>query len=192
MAQKIFQNTAFVLVRPEFLGNIGSVARVMKNFGFYDLRLVAPPKNYKDSDARIMAVGAFDVLKKAAVFATLEEALADRQLSIASSSGRRRSRQLNNLGEVIDECSSYAAVNGIAFVLGNERNGLLDSELSLCNKKVRIESSPEFPALNLAQAAGIIAYSLSSRAGAHKKQPSQKQRVNELPSFSELHELFYQ
>jgi rRNA methylase len=39
-----FDNVAFILVRPEFLGNIGSAARVIKNFGFSDLRLVSPPK----------------------------------------------------------------------------------------------------------------------------------------------------
>ena len=68
-------------MRPNFLGNIGSTARVMKNFGFSQLRLVNPPRNYLDAEARKMAVDAFDVLKSAKVENSLSDALKDINLA---------------------------------------------------------------------------------------------------------------
>lgn len=193
MSGDIFSNTAFILVRPEFLGNIGSVCRVMKNFGFSDLRLVTPPRNYKDSEARMMAVGAFDVLKTARLHETLDDAIADLNLTVSTSSGRRRSRPLDNLGKIVSELAGYAGANNkIGIVFGNERNGLRDDEVALCNRRIRIESSAQFPSLNLAQAAGIVAYTLSATTARHVEQPSQKTTAIELPDTSDLKELFEQ
>lgn len=192
MSDNVLSNTTFILVRPEFLGNIGSVCRVMKNFGFSDLRLVNPPRNYKDAEARQMAVGAFNILKDATVFDSLEEAIADINLTVSTSSGRRRSRPLDNLSDVVEDLSEKAETNKLAFIFGNERNGLKDEEVSLCNRRIRIESSAAFPSLNLAQAAGLVAYSLATTTGKHKEQPSQKKAVLELPNAAELKELIDQ
>lgn len=192
MSENVLANTTFILVRPEFLGNIGSVCRVMKNFGFSDLRLVNPPRNYKDAEARQMAVGAFNILKDATVFDSLEEAIEDINLTVSTSSGRRRSRPLDNLSDVVEDLSEKAETNKLAFIFGNERNGLKDEEVSLCNRRVRIESSAAFPSLNLAQAAGLVAYSLAATTGKHKEQPSQKKAVLELPNAAELKELIDQ
>lgn len=192
MSDSVFTNTTFVLVRPEFLGNIGSVARVMKNFGFSDLRLVDPPKNFKDAEARMMAVGAYDLLKNAQVLETLDEAIADLNLTVSTSSGRHRSRPLDNLANVSTELVAAADNNKLGFIFGNERNGLKDEEVALCNRRIRIESSDQFPSLNLAQAVGIIAYSLAAATEKHASQPSEKKVIAELPNSSELKELFGQ
>ena len=77
------ENVSFVLVRPYYLGNIGSAARALKNFGFQQLSLVEPPHNYKDAEARMMAVGAFDVLKAALVYDSLSQAAIDTAVLLA-------------------------------------------------------------------------------------------------------------
>ncbi|MBX3137626.1 RNA methyltransferase [Candidatus Obscuribacterales bacterium] len=192
MSSEVLNNTTFILVRPEYLGNIGSTCRVMKNFGFTDLRLVNPPRNYKDAEARQMAVGAFDVLKNAVVYEKLEDAIADINMTVSTSSGRRRSRPLDNLADIVDDLAVKAESNKIAFVFGNERNGLLDEEVSLCNRRMRIESSEIYPSLNLAQSVGIIAYSLATTTAKHIDQPSAKKTVIELPNSAELKELIDQ
>lgn len=192
MSDAVLNNTTFILVRPEYLGNIGSTCRVMKNFGFSDLRLVNPPRNYKDAEARQMAVAAFDVLKNAVVYDQLEDAIADINITISTSSGRLRSRPLDNLADIVDDLAEKAEANKIAFVFGNERNGLLDEEVSLCNRRMRIETSEIYPALNLAQAVGIIAYSLATTTAKHTDQPSAKKSVVELPNSAELKQLFEQ
>lgn len=178
-------NFVFILVRPNFLGNIGSVARVMKNFGFDRLRLVSPPKNFLDSEARRMAVDAFDVLKKARSFDTLSAALEDVTLAVGSSSGQYRRHVSQNLTELLStlfqdghflspsESIPLAEENVIAMIFGDERNGMTNEELDRCHKLMRIESNRQFPSLNLAQALGIVAYQISL----HISSPDNKQRV---------------
>lgn len=186
------ENLSIILVRPEFLGNIGSTCRVMKNFGFSDLRLVEAPKNYKDSEARMMAVGAFDILKQAKLFDSLEEAVEDIGLTIATSSGRKRSRPLKNLFEMSDEIIAFSKENKVAIVFGHERNGLRDDEMALLNRKVRIETSLEFPSMNVAQAVCAVLYALAARANLNPDQPSEVRKAPQLPSAAERRDLFEQ
>jgi TrmH family RNA methyltransferase len=162
------QNFVFILVRPNFLGNIGSSARVLKNFGFDQLRLVNPPKNYLDADARRMAVDAFDVLKKARVYDSLSQALSDINLAVATSSGQYRRHTSKNMidffGEIFagrDLGGGLSEKNTIAIVFGDERNGMTNDEIDRCHRLMRIETNAAFPSLNLAQALGIVAYQLS-------------------------------
>lgn len=165
-------NVVFVLVRPNFLGNIGSIARVMKNFGFNNLYLVDPPRNYQDAEARKMAVGAFDILKKAKVFDSLSAALANCQLTVATSSCQYRTLipqyPRDIVGILTDlardtDLSSHAA--SVAFVFGDERDGLANQEIDLSHHLLKIPVQPDFPSLNLAQALGILAYELSEAMG---------------------------
>ncbi|MBS1994134.1 MAG: hypothetical protein JSS83_26670 [Cyanobacteria bacterium SZAS LIN-3] len=166
-------NFVFVLLRPNFLGNIGSAARVMKNFGFNQLRLVTPPKNYLDAEARKMAVDAFDVLKKAKVCASLSEALEDVTLAVATSCGQYRKSAAVDLTSLLASFHGDAKnaplsdENVIAFVFGDERNGMTNEEIDRCHKLMRIESDPQFPSLNLALALGIVAYQTSLTITSH-------------------------
>ena len=86
------QEIYFVLVRPVYLGNIGAFARLLKNFGFQNLRFVDAPRNYKDAEARKMAVGAFDILKSSETFNTLQEALSDINFVVGTTAGQQRSQ----------------------------------------------------------------------------------------------------
>jgi TrmH family RNA methyltransferase len=160
-AQDIF----FVLVRPVYLGNIGSIARLVKNFGFSNLRLVEAPRNYKDAEARKMAVGAFDVLKASQVFNTLNEAVEDINLVIGTSTGQQRNQPLVPLSEAVEQTVEFGKSNKVALVFGDERNGLSNEELGYCQILTRIETNLDFPSLNVAQAAGIIAYEFSKLCG---------------------------
>src|SRR5512139_2792803 len=62
-----------ILVEPLYSGNVGSVARVMKNFGFPDLVLISPCE--LDMKARVMAVHAFDIIEKARIEFSLRDAV---------------------------------------------------------------------------------------------------------------------
>lgn len=156
-------NVVFILVRPYFLGNIGSTARVMKNFGFRNLRLVNPPRNYLDAEARKMAVDAFDVLKKAKVCESVSEALLDINLAFSTSSCQQRIEAPKALGVLADEIAAadITAANKIAFVFGDERDGLTKDEIARCHELIMIPTEAAFASLNLAQALGIVAYELS-------------------------------
>lgn len=165
-------NVSFLLVRPQFLGNIGSIARVMKNFGFVNLRFVKAPKEYKDSEARKMAVDAIDVLKKALLFDTMDDALSDIGVSVGTTSCQQRQLHPVPFCEAAPGLRQLAManqdgkVNKIAIVFGDERDGLSNQELARCSHIVTIPTNPAFPALNLAQAAAICAYELSKKNSA--------------------------
>ena len=154
------ENFYFVLVRPTYLGNIGSVARVLKNFGFSRLRLVSPPKNYKDAEARKMSVAAFDVLKAAECFDTVADSLKDINISVATTSAFQRDCQPQLLTQV-SPALRKSGTNRVAIVFGDERDGLMKEDLDRCQYIVSIPCNPEFSSLNLAQAVGIIAYELT-------------------------------
>ena len=55
-------NVRIVLVQPTHAGNVGSVARAMKNMGLESLYLVSPDTDPTAPEARARAVGADDVL----------------------------------------------------------------------------------------------------------------------------------
>lgn len=154
-------NVSFVLVRPLFLGNIGSTARALKNFGFLNLRLVDPPRTYKDAEARKMAVGAFDILKQAEVFDSLDGALKDVSIAIGTTSGKQRDIESICLDDLSMEVAGTATSNKIAFVFGDERNGLSREELQRCHRVMTVPTSPDFPALNMAQCVAVCAYELN-------------------------------
>jgi tRNA (cytidine32/uridine32-2'-O)-methyltransferase len=183
---------AFILVRPQFLGNIGSVARLMKNFGFFDLRFVEPPRNYKDAEARKMAVAAFDILKGSKTFASLSDAIADLHYVIGTSSGQQRKEQIYDLDLALRDMPANSQTR-IGVVLGNEVDGLTREELSQCHVIARVPTCPEFSSLNLAQAAGIIAYELSRHLHTVAPVTPGEMKNNRLPpSVAEVDELFDQ
>lgn len=186
------ENVMFILVRPQFLGNLGSTARVMKNFGFDKLRLVSPPKNYKDAEARKMSVGAFDVLKGAEVFETLDEALADVALAIGTTSGNQREFPQDPIYDSA-QLLARSANNRCAIVFGDEVNGLSRAELQRCHHVSTVPTKPEFAALNLSQAVGIAAYELSRALANFTRETPQEFSTGELDDalFAKLEELLH-
>ena len=67
-------NVRIVLVEPAGPRNVGSVARVMANFGMEALVLVAPQCDYLGQEAQTMAVHAKEILRRATVVASVPEA----------------------------------------------------------------------------------------------------------------------
>ncbi len=65
-----------------YQGNVGSVARAMKNFGYSDLALVNPCK--LEGQARAMASHAREVLEGARITSTVEEAVKGANLVIGT------------------------------------------------------------------------------------------------------------
>ncbi len=153
-------NVYFVLVRPVYLGNIGSVARLIKNFGFAKLRLVEPPRNYKDAEARKMSVGAFDVLKNCTVFDNLRDSIKDMNLVVGTSAGQQRAHSFAPFDETLNQIRA-SHPNKVALVFGDERNGLSNEELAQCTAVISIPAHPAFPSLNVSHAACILAYEIS-------------------------------
>ena len=152
-----------VLVRPQLGQNIGKTARAMLNFGLTELRLVAPRDGWPNPEAGPAASGADVVLKRARVFATAQEAIADCS-HVFASTVRRRDLVMPVVGP--PEMAEYigASTQRSAILFGPERSGLETEEVALADAIVTVPINPEFASLNLAQAVILLAYEWSKRS----------------------------
>ena len=156
-----------VLVEPKGSGNIGSVARVMKNFGFGELRLVQPRASHLGAEARNMAVSAIDLLERAKVYENLALALADRNLSLGTTRrfGKYR-EELLHPAEAATTIAALAKTAKAAMVFGPEDTGLRTEDLDLCQYCVTIPTHADLPSMNLAQAVAVCLYEASLKFSA--------------------------
>jgi len=145
-----------VLCRPEGELNVGAVCRAMKSMGLTELYLVSPAI-FDNDEVFKMAIHARDIYENAVVTNSLEEALEDTALSAGITRRRGAKRKwFSVLPEELAEKSAALESGITALVFGNERTGLDDNELNLCNIACHIPSSPEFPSLNLSHAVQIV------------------------------------
>ncbi len=153
-----------VLVRPRDPNNIGAAARAMANFGLSELRVVEP---YLPTwQIAVSAVGAQDILQNAKLFSSLPQALADCQLSIATTA--LKNRQLNEQIVALPQLPQWLTehhADKIALVFGNEKTGLSNEDIELCTAAMHIPTTAKQPSVNLAQAVILTCYELA-RAGA--------------------------
>ena len=154
---------AIVLVRPQLGENIGKSARAMLNFGLTELRLVEPRDGWPNPSAGPAASGADVVLEKAAVFASVQEAIADCS-TVFASTVRRRDLVIPVVSPQAMAGAIASAPGRSAILFGPERSGLETEEVALANAIVTVPINPEFASLNLAQAVILLAYEWSRSA----------------------------
>lgn len=153
-------NITIILHAPQMGENIGAAARAMFNFGFEDLRIVAPRDGWPNAKALEMAAGAKNVVEKARVYANLSDAIADLQTVYATTA---RTRDMDK--EVITPkglAHEIPTQGKIGIVFGAERTGLENKDASLADKIISIPVSEKYQSLNLGQSVGIICYELFS------------------------------
>jgi len=146
-------------------GNIGAVARAMKNMQMDQLRLVSP-KSFPHADATARASGADDVLRSATVFGSLQDAIADCQV-VLGSSARDRTISWPSLTarQTAEKWVVTSPEQNIALVFGRENSGLKNHELDLCHYLLRIPCNTEYSSLNLAAAVQVVCYELFVASG---------------------------
>ncbi len=150
-----------VLVRTHNPGNLGAAARAAKNFGA-EIALLGPRTDPAHPDAISFASGAEDLLRGVCVLSDMGELLGRADSLVALSSLRGRvSRGLPPPTTFKEIRSSLRRRKRVALVFGPERGGLTTEELQGCDARLRIETSEEFPTLNLAQSVGIALALLS-------------------------------
>ncbi|MDD7805303.1 MAG: tRNA (cytosine(32)/uridine(32)-2'-O)-methyltransferase TrmJ [Endozoicomonas sp. (ex Botrylloides leachii)] len=153
-------NIRIILINTFHSGNIGSTARAMKTMGLTDLWLVSP-QHFPSPDANSMAAGALDVLEKATLVATLDEAIANCSL-VVGTSARRRNMSIPMLtpSDCAEKMVIEAQSSKVALIFGQETMGMTNEELLKCHFHVAIPANPEYPVLNLSAAAQIMSYEL--------------------------------
>lgn len=153
-----------ILVEPAGSLNVGSVARVMKNFGLNQLVLVNPQCDHLGDEAKLMAVRAKDILETAVLVETLPQALQECRHAIATT-GIDHDLHVplesprTALPWLLETVGQPAAL-----IFGREDRGLTNQELNYAQRFVRIPSCSEYTSLNLASAVGVCCYELAQSA----------------------------
>jgi tRNA/rRNA methyltransferase/tRNA (cytidine32/uridine32-2'-O)-methyltransferase len=179
-------------VETSHAGNIGGVARAMKNMSLSQLRLVTP-KQFPNADATARASGADDVLATAEIHVDLATAIADCQLVIGCSA---RSRTISwpelTPRKSAEKVWHHAQNKNVAIVFGRENSGLKNHELDLCHYLLKIPCNETYSSLNLAAAVQVVCYELFIAAD---KEPSKTligDQADKTLASAENMERFYQ
>lgn len=153
-----------VLVEPSHPGNIGAVARAMKNMALQELVLVRP-KLFPHAEATARASGADDLLARARVVNSVAEALEGCGFVAATTSrDRDQNFRVLDVRDAAERIVAEARVSPAAVLFGAERTGLRNEDLEPAHVLIRIPANTEYLSLNLAMAVQLVAYELF-RAG---------------------------
>jgi tRNA/rRNA methyltransferase len=173
-------NTRVVLVRPHYAGNVGAVARLMANFGVNQLTLVSPYADPKSEEARRLSTHSEHLLDTAKLVETLDEAVADCRVVLATSANVEGVYRTHNHGrpeEVLPALIDALPDGPCALVFGPEPSGLSNAEIARCHGLIRILTDATYSSLNLSHAVAICLYELRKlwlASQAISTHPSQK------------------
>jgi len=149
-----------VLVEPKYEGNVGSVARVMKNFGFSELVLVKPCELGKD--AKKMASHAQDILSNAKILENFDDLLDSYDFLVATSAIVATDKNSLRTPIMPENLKNSLKIDGkVALLFGREDYGLFNEEIKECDLLVTIPTSKEYPTMNIAISVAVILYEIS-------------------------------
>ncbi|MFY9346101.1 MAG: RNA methyltransferase [Planctomycetota bacterium] len=151
-----------VLVRPQKAGNLGAVARALKNFGLSRLTLVDSQVGSL-VDAYQMAVHAHDVLDGAARADDLAAVIAEARWVVGTTNRPQPGMQVLTPREVAEAAGQRGPPT---LLFGCELHGLTQAELLHCHAASTIPVAKAQSSLNLAQAVCVYAAELFARWGA--------------------------
>lgn len=167
-----------VLHRPSSAENIGAAARVMKNFGLSRLAVVAPaswagpPRGGGEGLARDdvlaraarLARHAGDLLDRLEVHGDLRAALGPATWTCGTTSRAVEGRPRLDPRQLAAELWRRSGAGEVAVIFGEERRGLSDAELGLCQAVCTIPTAAAYDSMNLAQAVAVVCYEVALAA----------------------------
>lgn len=159
----MLSNARVVLVRTHYPGNLGAVARAMCNFGLNQLTLVDPVAHPKSEEARRLSTHGEPVLESAVIVPSLDQAVADCRVVLATSANVEGVYRTHNYGrpeEVLPGLLEALPEGPCALVFGPEPSGLSNAEIARCHGLIRILTDSRCPSLNLSHAVGICLHEL--------------------------------
>ena len=188
--------TRFILIQTSHAGNVGAAARAMKTMGFDDLVLVAPrwPNVLRKEETIQRASGALDVLERARIVATLDEALDGMSHLCATAMTprdfgpptrtprqhfdlllKKELQALDGRALEADSAINPGPESGVAFLFGSERFGMANEDVYRCHVALSIPTNPGFGSLNLGAAVQVVAYEWRQALGGFAVQESAPQ-----------------
>ena len=179
-----------VLHEPQDLVNIAHVVRAMKNFGFRDLRLVAP-REYEAHRIEGIAHQTHDLLRRVVLYESLEPAIADCVHVVGCTArGRSAKRNLQRPRGAADEILQAAEAGPVALLFGREDKGLSNEDLDRCHRIVTIPTDPGYASLNLAHAVVVMLYEMALARGDEERAFKAPRRQAGAATVEEIERLF--
>ena len=152
-----------VLMESENAGNIGAIARAMKNFGAGKLVLLSPKADHRGKEASDRAKYAKDILTKAKVMTQEEFFRREKRkfvhvIATSAKPGSSYNMKRNpitpaTLGQHLIKIPEK---KDVALLFGREGIGLTNDEIAQCDLLVTIPASPEYGVLNVSAAATVL------------------------------------
>ena len=151
---------SIILIEPENSGNLGSVARVMANFGVKNLVLINPRCKINEQSRRF-AKNAQKILDKAKVNGFNILGRYDYLVGTTAKLGNdynipRSPMTPMQLAQKIKAIKKKK----VAIILGRESDGLRNNEVKLCDFMVTIPTSRNYKAMNISHSLGVILYEI--------------------------------
>ncbi|MFW6220366.1 MAG: RNA methyltransferase [Nanoarchaeota archaeon] len=157
-----------ILIEPENNGNVGAIARVMKNFNFENLVLINPKIDLNSNEIKCRAKHAQDILSN--VIVTNFNFLDKLDLIIGTTSKLGCEYNIPRVSLNPDCFENKINFNqNIGIIFGRESIGLTNEEITICDILVNIETNRNYSALNLSHAVAIILYTINSSLNKEKK-----------------------
>ena len=188
-SKKNFCNLRVILVEPNGPLNVGSVARLCSNFEVEELRIVSPKCDISSLEAKKMALKGQKFLDRCRIFDSLEEAIFDCDLVLATCGRINVSKDLifDSSEDLFNWISSFKKINNLAIIFGREDRGLTNNEILLANKTFNIPTSQNNPSLNLSHAVSIVLYELNKSS---KRNYKKELEVFNIASSKQIYESF--
>ncbi len=152
---------SIILVRPEIPQNVGFVARAMKCYHLDSLTIVGRPRYRANSYAYKTGYTATPILQAAKHCATLEEALQGVHTAVGFSR-RNRDKASERTWDLIETVPTMDFSQNVAFVFGQESQGLFKEDCALMSRLIKIELPNGDMSLNLAHAVTIALHEVFS------------------------------
>ena len=152
-------NITFILHKPQLSENIGACARGMKNFNFKKMIVINPKPIFPNDKILATSVGAKNIIKRCKNFNTLQSALKNIDIVIATSA-RFRNKNVKHIQ--LEDLKKIDFKKKVAFLFGSEASGLSNNEISYSNYTLQIPTNPSFKSLNLSHSLIIIAQYITS------------------------------
>ena len=169
-----FKKISFILHKPQLSENIGACARAIKNFSFKNLLLINPKPIFPNDKILATSVGAKDIVNKAKVFNSIEDAISKIDVLVATSA-RFRNKNIKHIS--ISDLNTIDFSKRIGFLFGSEASGLSNNEISYADYTLQIPSNLKFRSLNLSHSLIIIAQLVSGVISTKKNKFEKSKKI---------------
>jgi len=152
---------AVAVVDAQTPGNVGTIARAMKNFGFSELLLVDPPELDREGEAYGYAGQAREDILPNATEIEFDDLVNEyHTVGLTATTNKNATKHVrypfSTPDALAEELRTIDAPTCLVF--GREDNGLKNEELARLDEVCSIPASEDYPVLNLGQAATITLY----------------------------------